>query len=77
MKKTIYIMALMVMILSALTFAASSEDDEQALAFGQQETIKQPATNQPLPSTINSQVIIIIISIAGLWYINKTYNGGK
>ena len=53
--------------------AASSENDEQTLAFGSQESNQQDNGDVPVN---NTPLIIIAVILAGLWYY-KSKKGGK
>ena len=57
-------------MLPIMAFAVSSENDEQTVAFGSQDTEQQEEQKAISPFTI------IGLALLGLWYV-KNKNGGK
>ena len=73
MNKTTSILIITALLLIIPVMAASSENDEQTLAFEGQDSGQQSAPEEPKD---NVPITIIGIVLIGLWYY-KNKNGGK
>ena len=73
MNKTTTILTIMALIMLVPVMAASSENDEQTIAYGPQDNQSQ---SQQADKKDISPFIIIGIALMGLWHY-KQRNGGK
>ena len=67
----------MLLAISAIVMAASSENDEQLLASAESFQDDMQRDFIPNKQKDNTPIIIIGIVLLGLWYIKKQKNGGK